>query len=134
MLINETPPNVRRIATDRDDVLAFEVSGQIASSDIENLYGLLDGAVSLHDSVDVIVIVHDYEGVDWSGMSLAETFTGKSSAFRHVRRIALVGAEGWISAGMRLATLFTSIEVRQFSQDEATAAWEWIGAKPLAHP
>lgn len=131
MLNNETPPSVRRIETDRDDVFAFEVTGKIAPADIENLYGLIEGAAALHDLIDVIVIMHDYGGLDWSTLLRGETYSGKSEAFRHIRRIALVGAEGWIRTGIAFARPFTSIEIREFELKEADQAWAWIGASPL---
>jgi len=131
MLNNETPPSVRRIETDRDDVFAFEITGDIDAADIENLYGLLEGAALLHDLIDVIVIMHDYDGVDLSTLLRGETYSGKAEAFRHIRRIALVGAKGWIRTGIAVAKPFTSIEIKEFDLDEADEAWAWIGASPL---
>ncbi len=41
-------PAVRRIETDRSDACAFEIVGHVSPADIENLYGLLEGAYALH--------------------------------------------------------------------------------------
>ena len=131
MLNNETPPRVKRIETDRDDVFAFEVTGEIVAADIENLYGLIEGASLLHELIDIIVIVHDYDGLDWSTLFRGETYSGKAEAFKHIRRIALVGAEGWIRTGIAVAKPFTSIEIKEFDLDKADEAWAWIGASPL---
>jgi len=134
MLINETPPSVRRIETDRPDVYAFEITGYIEAADIENLYGLLEGAYQLHDRIDVIVLVHDYEGVDWSAAWKDQTFLKKAKALKHIRKYAVVGGPGWMQAMIGIAKPFLSIEMKHFELDEADAAWEWIGTKPLPGP
>lgn len=131
MLINETPPSVRRIETDREDAFAAEVTGEIESADIENMFGLLEGACELHDLIDVIVVVHDYEGFDWNALWREETYQNKSHALKHIRKCALVGAASWMTAGISLAKPFTSIEIKQFDLDELEEAWAWIGARPM---
>lgn len=131
MLINETPPSVRRIETNRDDAYAFEITGEIESADIENMFGLLEGACELHELIDVLVVVHDYEGFDWNALWRGETYQNKSYALKHVRKCALVGAAGWMTAGISLAKPFTSIAIKQFDLDELEEAWAWIGASPV---
>lgn len=130
MLINETPPSVRRIETDRDDAYAFEITGQIAATDIENMFGLLEGAYELHDQIDVLVLVHDYEGFDWSALWHEETYLDKARAFKHIRKYAFVGGAGWMKTGATLVRPFMPMEIRQFDLDELDEAWAWIGANP----
>ncbi len=45
MLVNENPPTIKRIDTTRDDAYAFDVTGHVTAPDIENMYGLLEGAL-----------------------------------------------------------------------------------------
>src|SRR5690606_32316100 len=131
MLINETPPSVRRIKTDRDDAFALEITGEIESADIENMFGLLEGACGLHELIDVLVVVHDYKGFDWNALWREQTYQIKSNALMHIRKCALVGASGWMTAGISLAKPFTSIKIKQFDLDELEQAWAWVGASPL---
>lgn len=131
MLINETPPSVRRIETDRDDAYAFEVTGQITASDMENMYGLLEGAYELHPKIDVIVIIHDYEGLDWAAVWRSQTISGKARALKHIRKCAIVGGPGWIKAFAAVFGPFTSATLTPFALEELEEAWEWIGAKAL---
>lgn len=37
-------PAISRIETDRSDVFAVEIKGHVTAGDVENLYGLLEGA------------------------------------------------------------------------------------------
>ena len=134
MLINEPPPSIRRIETDRADAYAFEITGYIEPADIENMYGLLEGAYQLHDKIDVVVMIHDYEGVDWSGAWKDQSFLEKIKALKHIRRYAVVGGPTWVRAMMGVMEPFLSVEMKHFELEEVAAAWEWIGTKPLPSP
>src|SRR6188472_4115975 len=89
-------PAIRQVETDRPDLFAFDVVGQISPADVENFYRLLEGAYALHPSIDVLVRVIDYEGVDWGEVDWGELSPGtveqgRNHAADHVRRCALVG-------------------------------------------
>src|SRR5690606_17835959 len=99
--------------------------------DIENMFGLLEGACELHDLIDVIVVVHDYEGFDWNALWREETYQNKSHALRHTRKGARVVAASWLTAAIGRAKPFTSIGNTQFNLDELEEAWAWIGARPM---
>ncbi|WP_173931719.1 STAS/SEC14 domain-containing protein [Chelativorans sp. Marseille-P2723] len=134
MLINETPPNVRRIETDRDDAFAFEIKGHIGAADMQNMYGLLEGAYALHERIDVIILIHDYEGVDWAAAWKEPIMLGKAPSLKHIRKYAVVGGPGWIKPMVSLFNPFLSVEMRYFPAQEAEAAWDWIGTRPLPAP
>jgi hypothetical protein len=127
----ESPPAVRQIGTDRDDVLALEIVGRFTASDLENAYGLLDAAYQLHDKIDLLVRISGYEGFDWSAAFSRRTARGKTQALKHIRRYAVVGGPGWIRTMIAVLGPLTPIETRHFAADDEIAAWEWIGARPL---
>ncbi len=127
----QTPPSIRRIDADRDDAYAFEVTGHITSADIENLYGLLEAGYALHDKIDLLVLVHDYEGFDWSAAFTETTMVGKTHALKHIRRYAVVGGPGWMAAAINVSKPFLSLEMKHFEPDRVQDAWEWIGAMPV---
>jgi len=131
MLINETPPSIRRIDTDRENALAFEVTGHIEGADIENLYGLIEGARQLHDSIDVILIVHDYEGIDWSAAWQHQPWFQQVQGLKHIHKCAVVGGPAWVPAMIGLIKPFLSAEMKHFTPEEAGTAWEWIEATRL---
>ncbi|UUP16086.1 STAS/SEC14 domain-containing protein [Nitratireductor thuwali] len=130
MLINETPPSIRRIDTSRDDAYAFEVTGHITASDIENMYGLLEGAYLLHEKIDLIVIIHDYEGFDWSAALREKSMLGKTHALKHIRKYAVVGGPSWMGPTMAVLRPFFSMEMRHFDLEQQNEAWDWLQAEP----
>ncbi|MEO9338069.1 STAS/SEC14 domain-containing protein [Mesorhizobium sp. SB112] len=122
-------PAVRRIETDRPDAFAFEIAGHVTSADVENLYGLLEAAYALHDRIDLLVRIVDYDGIDWSEVSDETVEIGKEHAIAHVRRCAAIGSPDWTT---RLGGFFAPaipIELKHF-ENEADA-WDWIEAKPV---
>jgi hypothetical protein len=122
-------PAIRRIDTDRDDLCALEVAGHFTSNDLENAYGLLEGAYAMHDKVDLLVRIKDYDGFDWGAVFDESTIRGKAQALRHIRNYAVVGGPGWMRAVLAVFGPLTSIRTRHFDIAEESKAWEWIGGK-----
>jgi len=125
----EPPVAIRRLDTDREDVFAFEAVGRIAASDVENIYGLLEGACALHDKIDMLVRIRDYDGIDWEAAMKDFSLLGKTRTLKHIRRYAVVGGPGWIGPMVNVFKPFFSIEMKYFDPKEELEAWKWIGAK-----
>jgi hypothetical protein len=130
MIVTENPPHVRRIDTDRPDAWAFEITGHISAADVENMYGLLEAAFELHESIDLLVRIDHYEGFDWSAAFRESTLVGKSRVLSRLRRYAVIGGPGWVSATMALVKPFMSVEMKHFEAEEEAHAWAWIDARP----
>ncbi|APH72695.1 SpoIIAA family protein [Aquibium oceanicum] len=128
MIVHDNPPHIRRMETGRDDAFGFEITGHITASDIENMFGLLEAAYELHDRIDVLVVVREFEGFDWSAALRKSTLSGKAHALKHIRRYAVVGGPGWMSAAMGFFKPFLSVEMRHFALDEEAEAWAWLDA------
>ena len=131
MGIRKPPASVRRLDTDREDVFAFDIVGHITAPDVENIYGLLEGAYSLHDKIDILVRIKDYEGIDWDAAVKDLGLVGKTHALQHIRRYAVVGGPGWMGALIALFKPFFRVEMKHFGATEETAAWAWIGASEV---
>jgi len=124
-------PAIRRIETDRTDVFAIEIIGYVTGADVENLYGLMEGAYALHDKLDVVVRLKNYEGIEWDNVSGETTDEGRLHAVQHVRRCAAIGDPDWTG---RVAGFFEPelpVELRHFDIKDEADAWEWIGAREL---
>ena len=132
MGILEPPASIRRIDTDREDAFAFDIVGHITAPDVENIYGLLEGAYSLHDKIDILVRIKDYEGIDWDAAMKDFGLLGKTHALKHIRRYAVVGGPGWMAALITLFKPFFRVEMKHFGAAEETDAWTWINASEVA--
>lgn len=127
----EPVPAIRRIDTDRADACAFEIVGRILGSDVENLYGLLEGAYALHERVDVLIRLVDFDGVEWQDVSRETIESGREHALVHVKRCAAVGEPDWTTAFTGFFSAPIPVELKHFPADREAEAWAWLGATPL---
>lgn len=127
----EDVPAVRRIDTDRSDCSAFDIVGHVSSADVENLFGLLEGAYALHDRIDVLVRIVDHDGVDWADVSEDTMKEGKRLAQKHVRRCATVGEPNWIPYVTGFFSPAIEVELKHFDADKESEAWVWIDAEAV---
>ena len=131
MLPLDSVPAIRRLDTDRSDVFAIEVAGRVSAADVENLYGLLEGAYALHNQLDLFLRVVDHDGVDWAETDRATVESARDHASRHVRRCAAVGDGRAVAALIRIIRP-ADAEIREFAAEEEAEAWRWIGAREVA--
>ena len=123
-------PAVRRIETDRDDLFACEIAGHASTADLENLFGLLEGAYALHDQIDVLVHFTAYDGIEWSDLSENTKKEGRQHASQHVRRCASIGGPDWVSYFSGFFAPSIDVQLKRFEDEEIDEAWAWIGATP----
>ena len=126
----DSVPAVRRLDTDRDDLVALEIAGPLSGADVENLYGLLEGAYALHEKIDLIVLARDDEAVEWADVSEQTIEEGHDHARDHIRRCAVVGGSNGIASVVKAIGKTSQSDYRRFTLDEAGEAWDWIGGKP----
>ena len=127
----ESVPAIRRIDTDREDLFAVDVVGDVSAADAENLFGLLEAAYTLHSRIDVLVRLVDLEGVDWADVSAETLEQGKADALEHIGRCATVGEPNWISEVQGFFTAPLPVELRYFKAKDEASAWDWLGARPV---
>lgn len=125
----ERVPAVRRIETDRADAFAVEITGEFVAADAENLCGLLEGAYTLHERIDLLVRIVELESLDVSGVSADTTAFMRDHVARHVGRCAIIDDGGWTSRLAGLLAPGSGVELRRFSEEQEQDAWAWIGAR-----
>jgi hypothetical protein len=130
MNFREDIPAIRRIETDRADLLAIDIVGHVAAVDAENLFGLLEAAYALHPKIDVLLRIVDHDGVAWRAISEDTLRQGKADAVRHVSRCATVGEPDWTADAGGWFAPPLPVELRHFDVADEPAAWQWLGARP----
>ena len=126
----DSVPAVRRMDTNREDLVALEIAGPLGGADVENLYGLLEGAYALHDQIDLIVLVPDDEFVDWGEVSETTIEEGHEHARRHIRRCAVIGGSSGIASVIKAIGKTSENDYRRFPLADAAEAWAWVGGAP----
>ncbi|WP_374831817.1 SpoIIAA family protein [Paenochrobactrum pullorum] len=128
---NDTVSAIRKIETNRDDLFAYEIAGHITSAEVENIYGLLTGAYSQHEAIDLLIRLVDYEGVDWPTLFSQTTQDLRNDALKHLKKYAVINGPLWLEASIALVQPFLSVEIRAFNADDESEAWAWLDAKPV---
>lgn len=124
-------PAVRRLQTDRADLVAFEIAGSLSGPDVENLYGLLEGAYALHSEIDLIVRASDDETVEWSEVAGGTVEEGREHARSHIRRCASVGGARGVASLVEEICGGGATEYRHFGREEEADAWTWLGGREV---
>ncbi len=126
-------PAARRLETDRSDLFAVEMVGHISANDVENFYGLLEGAYVLHTPVDLLVRVVDHDGIDWSEVDRATIEAARDHASRSLGRCAIIGNDAAADAILRIIRP-EEASTRRFAPDDEPDAWRWLGATEVEAP
>ena len=123
----EPVPAARRLETDRPDLFAVEVVGHISANDVENFYGLLEGAYALHTPLDLLVRIVDHDGIDWNDVDRRTIEAARDHASRSLARCAIVGDGDAAGAFLRIIRP-DEARTRRFATDEEAEAWRWLEA------
>lgn len=131
MLPEDTIPVISKIKTNRAGAIGFSVNGVLASSDVENLYGLFEAEAEGQNHIDMIVIFKEYDGIDWESLFNEDTARIRAEAFKKLRRYAIVGGPFWLNLAIEFFRPFGRIETKWFASENIDKAWDYIGAKPV---
>lgn len=127
----ERIPAVRRLDTNREDLFAVEIAGHVSEADIENLYGLLEGAYTIHPQIDLLMRFVNHDGVDWTDVPSDTVEAGRSHAARHIRRCAAIGDSSVTKRFLRIFAPAEEGEARSFAAEEERQAWDWMEASEM---
>jgi SpoIIAA-like len=112
--------------TPRGDLIAFEIRDRITKPDIEWMSSIADLAMMAHGTIDMLLIMSDYEGLD-----LGAKFDGYANAVMvrsvaHIRKYVVVGAPLFARAMIKLSGTVLPVETKTFDLSEETAAWTYL--------
>lgn len=131
MLPEDTIPVISKIKTNRAGAIGFSVNGVLASSDVENLYGLFEAEAEGSKHIDMIVIFKEYDGIDWESLFNEDTARIRAEAFKKLRRYAIVGGPSWLKLAVEFFRPFGRVETKWFGSEQTDDGWNYIDAKPI---
>ncbi|KMO35514.1 STAS/SEC14 domain-containing protein [Methylobacterium aquaticum] len=116
---------VRRDAP-RPDLLAFEIKDRITKPDIAWMSSLVDEAMRMHGTIDMLLVMSNYEGSD-----LGARFDGYATgvmarSVAHIRNYVVVGAPAFARAMITLSGTVLPVETRTFDLSDEAAAWAFL--------
>lgn len=122
------PRSIRAIPVALPPLYAFEVDGRIAVQDVEWMAGVLEAAFAAQETVDILIVMRNYQGLDVGAAFDSKALRAQARAATHVGRYAVVGAPDWAEAMINLLSPVSPVEAKTFDLEDEGNAWAWVRA------
>lgn len=120
-----------------EHVLCLKMAGEITGSDIEKYRSLLEKRWQSHDRISICIDLTELRDFDANALALgAQADLDLMKHLDQIDRLAFITNKQWprALAGM-IATVFPTIDLAVFDQEERDAALEWVSeADPESAP
>ncbi|MCJ2085480.1 STAS/SEC14 domain-containing protein [Methylobacterium sp. E-005] len=116
----------------RPDLLAFEIKDKVTKDDIEWMSAITDEVMKLHDKIDMLIIMSNYEGSELAASFDSYANSVKARSVAHINRYVVVGAPTLAKAMINLSGLVLPVESKTFDLKDEAAAWDYLAQKPSA--
>jgi hypothetical protein len=106
--------------------MGIKASGKVTAKDYEEvLIPRLEAVLKEHGPVRFLYLIDE----DFQGFELGAMWDDAKFALKHRQefdKVALVAAARWMDVGMKLFAPLMKGELKSFSRDQLSAAWEWL--------
>lgn len=117
---------IRQPMSDRPDLLIFEVTDQIHTSDIERMARAVDTAIQRFDEIDILLVFRAFEGTTLGALVDGKGIEVSLRSNAHVRRYGVVGAPGFATMLINLFDPLTPVDARTFEMDQIDQSYAWV--------
>jgi hypothetical protein len=128
MTDSAAPPAIQRCPSPRDTLLVFEISGKITKTDIEGMASQVDAAFDALETIDLLLIMTDFEGLDAGAVFDGPSMEVQARSIRHVRKYGVVGAPALARAMIEAIGHVSPVNARTFDLTDEADAWTWVEA------
>ncbi len=106
--------------------IGIKISGKVTAEDYDTLLPVLDEAIDAHGSINLLVLMEDFEG--WGGIEAAKAdFKFGTHQYRQVEKAAFVSDKKWLEWSVKIMDPFTSrTKEKNFEPDQIEEAWAWV--------
>lgn len=106
--------------------VVVEAEGKIDASDYKILVPAVERIVKEHGHANLVLVTRDLKGETLGGMKNDAKFA--FSAYKDIKRFALVTDQDWLRAGLKIIAPFTHTEEKIFALDQQAEAEAWASA------
>jgi len=127
--------SVTRIDTTRDDLYAFEITGQVTDAAMERMAKTMNEAFDRHqEKVDMLLIFRAFEGSEPGATFDIDVIASRLRSLTNVARYCVVGAPDSANTMIETMAKLMPVEAHTFALHELDAAWTLLGAQPVQSP
>ena len=126
-----TLPSLTQVATSRDDLYAFRITGEVSRDDMAAMAEYMNEVFDAHaDKVDMLMIFDRYDGAEPGASWSWEALKSRFRAVTNVNRYVVVGAPEAAESVIEAMGALIPVEAETF--DEEFAAWRALDAEAVA--
>lgn len=125
--------SVTRLTSDRADLYAFEIRGEVSEEAMESMAQTMNAAFDAHeDKVDMLLVFRDFDGSE-SGATLdMEVIGSRIRSLTNVARYVVVGAPESANTMIETMAKMMPLDAHTFPLHRLGEAWALLGARPVA--
>ncbi len=105
-------------------VLAFKAVGKLTHADYQKFLPTLEEAIREQGQISLLLELENFHG--WDKEAAKDDYEFTRSHLENFKRIAIVGDSRWEKWLTLLAKPFVDVEVRFFTPDQLSEAWDWV--------
>ena len=125
--------SVTRIATDRSDLYAFEIRGEVTDEAMASMAETMNAAFDAHDDkVDMLLVFRGFEGSEPGATLDFDVIASRIRALTNVARYVVVGAPDAAVAMIETMAKLMPVEAHTFPLARLGEAWTLLGARPAS--
>lgn len=123
---------VRRIETTNPCVLAFEISGELSSEDMNSIGSAMNEAFDIYEKVSLLLVFSEFEGAKISSVFDTEALKAQLRSILKIEKYGVVGAPEAVQSLLDTMGLVMPVESRTFDRQAIEKAWEFVEARPAS--
>ena len=125
-------PSVTRTPTDRPDLYAFEIHGEVTDEAMESMAKTMNEAFDAHDGkVDMLLVFREFDGSETGATLDFEVIASRVRALTNVARYVVVGAPEPANAMIEGMAKIMPLEAHTFPLHREGEAWTLLGARQV---
>ena len=119
------------IPTNKPNVMAFELNGVVTEKELPSELEKFSAFLQQYEKVRMLARFTHFGGFEPAVLLHSGGFISvKLAAVKKVERYAVVGAPEWMTKLLgTMGMFFPAMEIRSFSKDDESNAWQWLEAK-----
>ncbi|RTZ74820.1 MAG: hypothetical protein DSZ00_03275 [Gammaproteobacteria bacterium] len=105
-------------------VVAFKAVGKLTHDDYQRFLPTLETIIREEGPVSLLLELENFHG--WDLEAAKDDYEFATTHLESFRRIAIIGDKGWERWLALMAKPFVDTEVRFFTPDQLSEAWDWV--------
>ncbi len=117
---------IETLSESTEKCIGIKISGKVTVEDYDTLLPVLDEAIDAHGSINLLVLMEDFEG--WVGIEAAKVdYKFGTHQYRKVEKAVFISDKKLLEWSVKIMDPYTRrTNEKNFEPDQLEEAWAWI--------